>query len=191
VAHVPLGDGLQASAELDCSQIEQLAKQAGEGGMLAAPVRLPNVVTDLSSQVLPAGWTASTGGGVYPSGQGGLEVPVSVERPGRYELWMAGSFRNRLEASVDGVSVGSASNRIDHDGMLTKLGEAELGAGNHTVRLSYSGADWRPGTGGAQFAFGPLVLSESNDDRPLTYVEASAARSLCGKHLDWVEAIAR
>ena len=165
-------------------------RQEKEAGS-AAPTRASNVVTDLSTQALPPGWSAGLSGSVYPAGEGELQVPVRVDQPGRYELWMAGAFRNRLEASVDGVSVGSASNRIDHDGMLTKLGEAELGDGNHTVRLSYSGADWRPGTGGAQFAFGPLVLTKANDDRAITYVDPSAARSLCGKPLDWVEALAR
>ena len=190
VSHVPLGDGLQAGGALDCSRIRQLAEQAGEKGQLAAPVREPNVLVDLSTLPLPTDWSAAPGGGVYPSGDGVLEVPLRVEQGGRFELWVAGSFRDRLEATIDGARVGSASNRIDHDGMLTKLGEADLAAGNHTVVLNYSGPDWRPGTGGAQFGFGPLVLSGVNDDRPVTYVEAPAARSLCGKPLDWVEALA-
>jgi len=37
--------------------------------------------------------------------------------------------------------------------------------------------------------FGPLVLGRTTADLPVTHVQASNARSLCGKNLDWVEAL--
>jgi hypothetical protein len=36
---------------------------------------------------------------------------------------------------------------------------------------------------------GPVVFSRTTADLPVTYVSPSAARTLCGKRLDWVEAL--
>jgi hypothetical protein len=39
------------------------------------------------------------------------------------------------------------------------------------------------------FGLGPLILSRFTADRPITYVRPGAARSLCGKSLDWIEVV--
>jgi hypothetical protein len=119
-------------------------------------------------------WTAGTGGSVYPSGEGELELPVRVERSGRYDVLMAASFRNRLEAAVDGVFVGSAKNRIDHDGMLTKLGEAEFGGRRPHRAASLRGIRLAPRHGGRPVRVRPA--------------RAVGADRRCAR-LNWVEAV--
>ena len=182
--------GCRLSAEPTARRSEQLAKQAGEGGHACGPRSPPK-----SSRTSRARCCRRAGQPVYrrkrlSGGQGRAGGPRQ-RRPARsLRALIAGSFRNRLEASVDGVSVARPPIASTTTGCLRSWGGRACD-GNHTVRLSYSGADWRPGTGGAQFAFGPLVLAKANDDRAITYVDASAARSLCGKPLDWVEALAR
>ena len=70
------------------------------------------------------------------------------------------------------------------------LGESELAAGRHDVTLRFSGPDLHPGSGGATFGIGPLVLSTTTAaDAPVTVIPGSRARELCGKRLDWVEAL--
>ena len=77
-----------------------------------------------------------------------------------------------------------------NEGGYTLLGEAELAAGTHTVTLRFSGPDLHPGSSGATFGIGPLVLSTTTAaDAPVTFVPAARARELCGKRLDWVEAL--
>ena len=50
--------------------------------------------------------------------------------------------------------------------------------------------DARPGSGGPPEPIGPLVLSPvANEDPPVPDVPAARAQTLCGKDLDWVEAL--
>jgi hypothetical protein len=57
--------------------------------------------------------------------------------------------------------------------------------------VTYGKADLHPGSDGAPFPLGPVVLSRSTADRPLVYVRPRDARELCGKRLDWIELIRR
>ena len=49
----------------------------------------------------------------------------------------------------------------------------------------------RPGSGGPQFAFGPVALTRESDDGPVVTVPPAKARTLCGKTLDWIESVSR
>jgi hypothetical protein len=114
-------------------------------------------------------------------------VPAS----GTYGFWLRGSFRDRLELDVDGRFVEGHRNQLNTSGQYTLLGSVPLARGTHRITLRYGGPDLHPGSGGAQFPIGPLILSTTTADRPVTYVSPRAARSLCGKNLDWVEAVAK
>jgi hypothetical protein len=46
-----------------------------------------------------------------------------------------------------------------------------------------------PGAAGTPFALGPLIRSTTTQELPITCVQPAAARSLCGKSLDWIEAV--
>ena len=173
--HLPLGDGLQPGAVPDCADVDRLAAVAGDGGQLAAVVRPPVVTADVA-RVTGRDET--------------VEATVSVPRRGRYGIWLGGSFRDGLEARVDGRVVGRHRHLLQNEGGYTLLGEAELAAGTHTVTLRFSGPDLHPGSSGATFGIGPLVLSTTTAaDAPVTFVPAARARELCGKRLDWVEAL--
>jgi hypothetical protein len=114
---------------------------------------------------------------------------VTVPADGRYAFSMAGSFRRALELSVDGRKLSSAQNHLNHPGVDTPLGEADLTAGSHEIALRMSAADLSPGSGGPSLALGPLLVSRSTSDPPLVSVPAARARSLCGRRLDWIEAV--
>ncbi len=64
-----------------------------------------------------------------------------------------------------------------------------LRAGRHRLMLRYDGADLHPGSGGTQFGLGPLILSRGPEDVPVVYVPSAEARTLCGRTLDWIEAL--
>jgi hypothetical protein len=187
--HLPLGNDLQPAATPSCASVLRLARLAGVGGRLATVERPRSVIADPSSGTLPRGWASNTSGDVVPSGEGTLEFSVNVPAAGPYGFWLGGSFRDRLELSADGRPVEAQRNQLNNSGQYTPLGSVPLARGRHRITLRYGGPDLHPGSGGAQFPIGPLVLSTTTADLPVTYVSPRAARSLCGKNLDWVEAI--
>ena len=94
---------------------------------------------------------------------------------------MSRSTEGRLEAR---------RNVLQWPSNFVQLGDDQLAAGRHTFRLTYSGPDLRPGSAGEPpFGLGPFAVAQGTQDRPVTYVQPAAARSLCGRSLDWVEAL--
>jgi hypothetical protein len=186
--HLPLGTDTDPAAVSSCAQVLRLARLPGVTS-LAAVERPEVVLADLSQASFPAGWAVQAGA-LVPTESGTAEVNVRVPSGSRYGLWLGGSFRDGLETLVDGRRLGTMRNQLNWSGVYTQLGNMPLGPGVHRITLRYSGPDLRPGSGGAQFPMGPLVLGRTTAELPVTYVQPSAARSLCGKRLDWVEALA-
>jgi hypothetical protein len=142
--------------------------RAGSAGGVRAVVRPAAVVVPLSG-----------------SGTQTIAVPAA----GRYGVWLAGSVRNRLQIAVDGRALPAVRHHLDHAGYYVPLGEIDLGRGAHEVAVEYERGGLRPGSGGVEFPFGPLVLSTTTADAPMTTVSAAQAPALCGKRLDWIEAV--
>jgi hypothetical protein len=190
IEHLPLGNPLQPVATPHCSDVLRLAGLAADaGGLLATVMRPPAAVVELARASYPAGWQTSNDPNiVVPTGPGTLEADINLTRTSTYTLWLGGSFRGHLELAVDGAVVGSARHQLTTFGEYTPLGRVRLPAGAHRLTLRYGGADLHPGSGGA-FPLGPLVLSHGDANRPVTYVQPANARVLCGKSLDWVEAV--
>ncbi len=113
-----------------------------------------------------------------------------MPRAGSYGLWLGGSFRRTVTAVVDGRRVGAVTHQLNNDGQWTPLGTLRLDAGRHAVELRYGGSRLTPGSGGLPLGMGPLMLSTTTADLPVAYVTPARANSLCGKQLDWLEAVA-
>jgi hypothetical protein len=191
VERLPLGDRFEATARASCPQVRRLARAAGEGGSLAAIQRPPANVLELSRARQPPAWQADPDDPavLYPRGAGALAAKLSVSRTARYGIWLGGSFRRRVELLVDGNELTSARHELSHSGHFVSFGDVRLRRGKHRLTLRYGEADLHPGSGGPAFAFGPLVLARETINRPVELVRAAQARSLCGRRLDWVEAL--
>jgi hypothetical protein len=146
----------------------------------------------------------------YPNGSGALTAIVDVPRAGRYGVWLGGSFRGKMTASVDGRRTGSARGELNYSkGQYDELGSIALTPGRHRVKLQYDGPSLRPGSAGdailpltsegpngvskrsnKPFGVGPLVLSTGTADQKVSYMPAAQARRLCKRSLDWVEGTA-
>jgi hypothetical protein len=188
--HLPLGNDVEPGAMPSCSQVLRLARLAGPSGRLAA-VRRPSVVyADLSRASYPSTWGLDSSGALVPGAPGTVEVPMDVPSSGRYGLWLGGSYRDLLRVELDGRQIASVRDHLEHQGQYVELASAQLAAGRHVVLLRYGAPDWRPGSGGVQFGMSSLVLSTTSADLPVTYVRPSDARTLCGRSLDWIEALA-
>ena len=192
--HLPLGAADQPSAVPACAQVRALGRlAAGANGRLASVSRPRVTVVNLAAGALPAGWEPfrAAAGAVYPLTPGTLETTVSVPSAGDYRISIAGSFRPAIQLSVDGRKLASARAELAHPGVDTPLGQSELAAGSHSVSLRYDGASLRPGSAGIPFGLGPLFLSRSTaESSRVTYTAPAQARSLCGRRLDWIEAVA-
>jgi hypothetical protein len=191
VEHLPLGDSVDPTAPAPCDDVLRLAREAGPGGRLAAAVRSSSpIVIDLSSATRPMDWQAAPGvsGAVSPTSPGKVSTFVHVPVTGRYSIWVGGAFRRKLDVLVDGKQVATRRDELSHTGQYEPLGETPLSMGVHRVALRYGKADLHPGSGDPPFALGPLVLARP-PRTTVRLVPRPDARSLCGKRLDWVEAL--
>jgi hypothetical protein len=169
LAHLSLEDGLDPDAVPRCSAVRGLALLAEHAHrlLLAAERPQPQVV-DLARALRPSTWQAGGGGTVLPDTAGSL----------------------RLELLVDGRSVGSATDQLEETAQLTPFGSVPLRAGEHRVELRYDGPGWTPGSAGAPFLLGPLVVGVPATGAKLVRVPPGSAGALCGRPLDWIEAVA-
>ncbi len=196
VDHLSLGSRVQPAAVPSCGRVLGIARlAAAHHGQLAAVERSPAVVIESNGRV---GLPSSFGDyGESPSPEVlYLTSPYSFTSRfaspvgGSYGVWVGGSFKSAVGIDVDGRSVGRARDSLNWPDTFTYIGSVRLAPGRHTLRFRYDGPGLRPGSGGIPpFGVGPIVLSPATEDSAITYVRPADARSLCGKSLDWLEAL--
>jgi hypothetical protein len=171
--------------------VTALASQAGSSGRLAAVTSSPADLITLKSMVHPRSWDPPGPGVNYvlPDSSGTATTTTTLDRGGRYSVWIGGSFRGQVEISVDGRSAGKMRNKLSHGGQYAELGELTLSPGRHEVTLHYDKGSLHPGSTGDVFPLGPIVLSSETDARQPFFVQPDQARTLCGRRLDWIEAV--
>jgi hypothetical protein len=188
VAHLPLGDALDPAGIATCSDARRLAQEAGPGGRLATVFRPPIVVTPVADFSHPTAWPTANGA-LLPDSPGTAAGTIDVPGPGPYAIWIGGSFRSKLAIAIDGTVVGQLRDVLSNTGVYVPFGVASLGPGTHRVELRYSGPDLAPGSAGDPYPLGPLALAPPDTVTSVSYIPSRNANSLCGKHLDWIEAI--
>ncbi len=125
-----------------------------------------------------------------PRGRRACRRRSSSTAPGRYSLWLAGSRREGADVYIDGRRLESAPAHFDSARGSTRISvppcwrPACTRSGCSSTRASSSS-----GTGAPDYGFGPLVVAAANQRRNVTTLDAQAAPLLCGRTLDWVEAI--
>jgi hypothetical protein len=193
VDHLSLGDRFHAAAVPRCADVLRLAKEAGKDGRLAAVQRPANVAVDLDGSAPGRpGRFGETAGLDYPSGRQTIPVDVYVPAAGTYEIGIDGTVLSRLELLVGSKRVGAARHELNWPSEYNPLGTVNLERGTNRLTVRYDGPDVHPGSAGpgTGFGLGPLIVG-STDPAALrvTYVSPARAPSLCGKSLDWVEAV--
>jgi hypothetical protein len=98
--------------------------------------------------------------------------------------------------AADGHGFGSKRGDLNWPDNYTDLGSTQLSAGEHVITFSNATGGWRPGSapapaGGpyAAYPIGPLVLSPADDRERVETIPPAKAASLCGRSLDWIEAV--
>ncbi|HEY2770382.1 MAG TPA: hypothetical protein VGI87_07440 [Solirubrobacteraceae bacterium] len=191
VSDLPLGTGFQPGAVPSCASVLRLAQHVPPGGTLAAVPRVRPAVVDLTRVQVPTGWLVDPArtGAIEPTSAGSLEFGVLVPRTGRYGIWLGGTFKSRVRVYIDGKLAATKRGVLEWE-PLVQLGDSRLSGGIHRVRIVYDGPSLlHPGSEGLETGFGPFALSSETGNQPVSYLTPAKARSLCGKYLDWVEAI--
>ena len=170
---IALQAGAQPGAVPDCQQVLDLASRSD--GHLVAAERLPVIEVPVGA----------------PSASGTISAPVVVPQDGTYELWIAGSFPGRLQVGMDGERVFDDAHVIEGDPTaVTSVATIDLTAGDHTLHLTQTTPWLLPGSSAGPFSFGPVYLArEDAGDAALVNVAREDAADLCGRTLDWVQAV--
>jgi hypothetical protein len=162
VADLSLGGSLPAAVPA-CSSVRRVARAGTE---------VVGAERDGDVDVLPSGATAFT-----------------VRTPGLHSIWLAGSTRRTSEVYVDGRRVGTAAPQLNNEGQYIELARVSLSPGTHTFGVRFERDSLTPGSDGANYGYGPAVVSRTFPERALVRLPASQAARLCGHRLDWVESL--
>jgi hypothetical protein len=193
ITHVSLGSRLQPAAVPDCTVVKQLAARAAAAhGVLATVYRPEVTVIKPNGKVgVPKhfGYYGEPLGLVYATNRYKLVLPFTVHSPGKYRVWVGGSFSSDLTAKLDGRKVGQQRNQMEWPGNFLNFGSAQLAPGRHVLVIKHSGPDWGPGSAAVQpFGLGPFVIAQGTDRQKVVIVQPNdAVHALCGKSLDWIE----
>ena len=190
--HISLGKTREVEAVAPCPAIVRLGKlAAASNGSLAYVARRPPVSVDLAPLAAPARLGARAARARFRGRRARSRFPVVTRRPARYDVWLAGSFAGRMDVLVDGRVVGSSRHRLEHSGQFIPFGTVRLTPGRHEVALRYHGSDWHPGSAATiGMPLDRVVLAKTTEDLPVQTLDPSRARELCGRSLDWIEAVA-
>jgi hypothetical protein len=188
VRHMSLGTALQPAGVPSCAQLKTLSHSGGRLAYVERP-QLPVMMPGQAQH--PAAWApdGTDPTNLRPYGPGTLTGRLTVTQPGRYQVWVQGSFGRRITVYVDNERVGAISAQLNGRGQFASPGGAGLSPGRHTIRLVRPSGSLYPGDGGRNRLLGPVVLDPASDSRAVHQLPASDWRSLCGRHLDWVESL--
>ena len=192
LAHLPLGRGLSPASVPRCRAVRSLAVLARARARPARGRAAPP-----APMVLPAAPRGRPAGPPTPPSRSPSARAVrSAERDARRPA--AGPLRGlarrllraRLLRADRRPARGRGLLRAERAGPVRAGGGVRLARGRHAVRLDRPGGDLHPGNGGESRILGPIVLAGPEDvSRPVVTVAPARWRSLCGRRLDWVEAV--
>jgi hypothetical protein len=192
VDHEPSGSGWKATGRLSCTSLRSLARRARRDGTgLAVAQRPADLQINTATLPLPSGWARDRSDNdlVIADGPGRLEARITVDKPGRRMLWLAGSFTRPVRVLVDHRQVATLSDDIKYSGLAQAVGIVDVSAGAHIIDIVRSKGSLAPGNG-VPGTFGPLALTpEDKTANGVRYVKPGSYRTICGHEVDWVELV--
>jgi hypothetical protein len=191
--HVPLGSALDAGSVPSCGVVGKLARKAArEHARLAYVPRTPLPVMIPTEAERPPNWGEVDGAPytLIPREQAGSVIgPMVVSHPGRYQVWLEGSFSQRMQVYVGGQHVGSVSDDLGPPGQFRQIGYVNLKPGKTQAVIVRPEGNLLPGQEGTSWLLGPLLLATEGSPTHVSEVDPAHARSLCGQTLDWIEIV--
>ena len=186
-SHLALGDPVQPAAPAPCPALKSLSAAGNRLAFVTRP-KLPVLFPTQANH--PRGW-ANAGPdalSLRPLSPGTVSGQIEATAPGRYTVWLQGSFSRGFTVSIDGRRVGSVHNALNPGGDYESAGSVQLAAGSHQLTLARPKGNLSPGSGAAEL-LGPVVLAPANGSPAVETLPAARWHDLCGRRLDWVEAL--
>ena len=193
--HQGTGTRLDAAAQPPCEAIEDLAGVARKaGGRLAYVPRTPVPVFQPGAATrFPGQWSVDTGDAdaVRVDGQGNVDGQIVVPRAGTYRLWLEASLTRSLRVQIGNGRPLELHPTMNPRRSVASMATVRLPAGTLPVRVDVPGGSPAPGDGGRNRILGPIYLTTSADPSaaPIRTLDPARWRSLCGRTVDWVEAV--
>jgi hypothetical protein len=192
-AHLPLAPVCSADpvATAACPQVRLIGRYATRHhALIIADERPPSIVALGDQARTTSQWLLSPESHLLAAVTPGVAVfSVTLKTAGRYELWLDGDFGRGFDVTLDGRHVGRVRNELAAINGYVGIVDRQLGAGVHTIALSYSGNGLAPGSGdelGTTISAVALQPLASEYGR-LVALSPAQATTLCGQSLDWVE----
>jgi hypothetical protein len=184
--HLSLGDADDPAADPRCAEVRDLARTAGAGARLAAAERAAPIALPVRAmKPPPPNWAVTPDKRVAPTGPGRMGVDFN-SGGGRYEVWFRGSFGRGAKVYVDGRYAGRALS-VQTPQQMARVGGVSLSRGNHRLEIKRDSGGLAPGNGQDE-VYDTVFLAPDAQARLVDFPRAEA-RSLCGRHLDWVEVV--
>jgi hypothetical protein len=141
----------------------------------------------------PPAWFVDSAEGqiLRPVGPGKIVDSTYVPEPGRYDIWIEGSFGRGYDVSVNSRKVGRIDRELSGRDEYGYVATTKLERGRSVLMLVRAGGSLRPGDGVLEL-LGPILL-----ERRLAHhyvvrqVGHAGTRALCGRWLDWIEVVRR
>ena len=183
--HLALGGVDDAGATARCGQVSRLAETAPPGSRLVAAERSAPITLPVRRMTpFPRGWSVTADKRrLAPVGAGRLGSDFTSPG-GSFTIWFRGSFGRGVKVLVDGRSVGRALS-VQTPEQMAQVANVSLAAGRHRLEIVRGGGDLKPGNG--QDEVYDTVFVAPDVPVRLVSMPPSLARSLCGRHLDWIE----
>ena len=189
--HLPLGGGLHVAAPTRCDDVRRLVGRAGRSGTIAYEEEPPSVTLPASELTHPESWRVTGDRTLMPLTDGAASVVVTVPRGGTWQSGSWGSIRGRMGLLIDGQPAGSVRHLLNNAGLYASWGPPPSPRGSTRWSCATRARTCcTPAAGGrrqpARAAHPHPGRSRGRDpaaQRPF------ACPRLCGRRLDWVEAL--
>jgi hypothetical protein len=192
IEHKSLGSRWQRGGPAPCAEIKRLARVAERNGRALAYIAAPRSFPIFPAKsAFPPGWFVDPTQPfvLRPIGPGKVEDSTVVSAaPGTYDLWIEGSFGRGYEVWLDGRRVGRIEDHLNGRDLFDHVTSLFLEPGLHVATLFRGGGSLAPGDGLLEM-LGPILLTQRVSDDEVRRVDPAKASSLCGRRLDWVEAV--
>ncbi|WP_354699224.1 hypothetical protein DSM112329_04934 [Paraconexibacter sp. AEG42_29] len=200
IRHLALGNvqTRDAAAPAPCSptgDLATLAREASEaGGELRYVPRADAVsfVPAVASMGFSGKWSVDDTDPqvLRMAGIGQATGAVDFGRGGRREVWVEGSIGRRVSVSIDDRTIGSVAYHLNGRRTGELVATIDVPAGRHKVRAVSSGGSLHAGNGGQNRLLGPIsFVTPDAAGASFKTIAPSRWRQLCGRSLDWVEAV--
>jgi hypothetical protein len=187
-ARLALGSRFDAGDTPACSTLRRFADRHKDLELAAA--RAPEtVVAGLPADQLPSGWKAWKR---YPKGatasrSGTVDTTFDLPHGGRWQVWVGGAVLGQLSVRIDDKQVATLRHRLNRPNEYEPVARVSLDPGRH--RLSFDYEERLLGGINDRYLMGPVALSRVGSPPEPAVLPAREVKSLCGEHLDWLEAI--